>query len=54
MTGGMTVDLLICFECSWVRVFTHGAETPAAVVTTTNPQATSDQVLLAATVSCTQ
>jgi hypothetical protein len=50
VSGDKTVDLLICFECSWVRVFTGGAETTAAVVTTTAPQPVFDQVLQAAKV----
>ena len=50
VSGGKTVDLLICFECSWVRVFSGGVETPAAVVTTNDPQPVFDQVLQAAKV----
>jgi hypothetical protein len=54
VSGDRTVDLLICFECSWVRVFTAGAETPAAVVTTSDPQPLFDQVLRAAKVARAQ
>ena len=50
VSGGKTVDLLICFECSWVRVFSGGVETPAVVVTTNDPQPVCDQVLRAARV----
>jgi hypothetical protein len=52
--GGATVELLICFECSWVRVYTGGAEQAAAVVTTADPQPVFDEVLRAAKVPRSQ
>lgn len=43
--GSSSVDLLICFECSWVRVFEGTATTPQVAVTTADPQAVFDRVL---------
>ena len=43
--GSSSVDLLICFECSWVRVFEGTETTPQVAVTAADPQAVFDAVL---------
>jgi hypothetical protein len=43
---GVTVDLVICFECEWVKVYLDKAEKPEATVTTgKTPQPTLDKIL---------
>jgi hypothetical protein len=46
--GATTVDLLICFECSWVYIYRGGSNPPEVVTTTTEPQRAFDDVLRAA------
>ena len=43
---GKTVELVICFECGWVYIFTGDKEERQGVVVTTGkPQAVFDKVL---------
>ena len=42
--AGKTVDLVICFECSWVYSY-FGDEKGVQGVTTGTPQATFDKIL---------
>jgi hypothetical protein len=40
-----SVDLVICFECSWVYVFSDGTNHDGTAVTTGKPQAAFNKVL---------
>lgn len=43
--GGKTVDVLICFECSWVYVYLDGKKEPVEVVMAKGAQPLFDKVL---------
>jgi len=44
--GNNTLDLLICFECLWIRTYTHDGE--GLMTTSDSPQKSFDDVLKAA------
>src|SRR5262249_1492526 len=43
-----SVDLIICFECAQVQIFTGKDDKPGGVTVTKSPEATFDEVLKAA------
>jgi hypothetical protein len=42
---GKTYDLVICFECSWVYIYTEGADKPLVLMTADSPQKTFNKIL---------
>jgi hypothetical protein len=43
--GGKTYELVICFECSWVYVYTDGGDKPDVFMTSGTPQKALDKFL---------
>ncbi|MBM3980828.1 MAG: hypothetical protein FJ304_11185 [Planctomycetes bacterium] len=43
--GGKTYELVICFECSWVYVYTDGGDKPDVFMTANTPQKALDKFL---------
>lgn len=48
--AGKTYDLLICFECGWVYVYTDASDKPTVLMISEGPQKVLNKILTAARV----
>jgi hypothetical protein len=54
VNDNVTVDLVICFECSWVHVYVDKADKPEVITVDKSPAAEFDKVLKNAKIRVTE